>query len=98
VESEEVIEVKTAAFKVPDGKLLKVRLKTKDHTIHQVVLMGDFFMHPEEALHELESKLVGLPMNSEILTSEIEQFLTTKDVTLIGATAGDFAKVIMMAE
>ena len=90
--------MKTATFKVPDGKLLKVRLKAEDGAIQEVVLLGDFFMHPEDALPELESQLVGLSLDSELLTSVIEEFLSINEVTLIGAAASDITKVILMAE
>lgn len=90
--------MRLAAYKVPDGKLLKVRVNVEDGKIEKLVLMGDFFMHPEDALFQLELRLVGLPLDQEMLTNEIEQFLSDEKVTLIGASAGDFATVIIMAK
>jgi hypothetical protein len=98
VEPQEVIKMRNAAFKVPDGKLLKVRLEVDEDLIQEIVLMGDFFMHPEDALPELESTLVGLPLHEETLISEIEDFITINSVTLIGASAKDFVTVILMAQ
>lgn len=93
-----MIGLRNAAYKVPDGKLLKVRLTVKDGTIKEIVIMGDFFMHPEDVLPGLESLLVGLPLDQDLLTTEIEQYFAAHSVTLIGATAQDVAQVIMMAK
>ena len=90
----------SADYKVPGGKLLRVRLSSdptqQPPTITRVTLTGDFFMYPEEAIEELEAVLVGVPLTRKILQARIEIFLGER-VQVIGAAPEDFAHVIMIA-
>lgn len=90
----------SADYKVPGGKLLRVSLSvdltTDPPRITQVTLTGDFFMHPEDAIEELESMLVGAPLERAALEERISKCLGDR-VQLIGAAPGDFAHVIMAA-
>ena len=92
--------ITSADYKVPGGKLLRVSLSadlvTDPPRITQVTLTGDFFMHPEEAIEELESVLVGAPLERAALEERIRTWMRGR-VQLIGATPEDFAYVIMLA-
>lgn len=46
-------------YKVPGGKLVVVDLKVVDGVIHDVVLSGDFFLEPDEALGNMSNALEG---------------------------------------
>ena len=87
--------MRESSFKVPDGKLIKVKLRIESGKISEIKILGDFFLHPEETLLHLENSLVG----SEAAVMTIEKTINNalKDATLIGATAADIAKTIMMA-
>ncbi len=92
--------ITSADYKVPGGKLLRVRLSgdstQQPPTITRVTLTGDFFMHPEEAIEELEAALVGVLLTQKTLQERIEAFLGER-VQVIGAAPEDFAHVIMIA-
>ena len=89
--------MKEAAMKVPGGKMLRVALETTGSRIRKVVITGDFFLHPEELLPELETLLQGHEVDSSQLASTIGEFLRRNDATLIGASAADVANVIVSA-
>jgi hypothetical protein len=47
-------------FKVPGGKLIAAEAEAEGGRIVRVKITGDFFMHPEEAIEELEVSLTGV--------------------------------------
>ena len=84
-------------FKVPGGKLLKVKLTPSEGRILAIVIKGDFFLHPEETLVALEEFLAGKELDEATLAADIQDFLDEADATLVGASAADMAKAILMA-
>lgn len=84
-------------YKVPGGKMLKVRLQAEGSTITDVKIMGDFFLHPESAILEIERALTGVELIEAVLISVVERLLSTNNAILIGAEAKDIAKVVLMA-
>jgi len=44
-------------FKTPGGKLIAVEFEVMDGELHNVVVTGDFFLYPEEALPVLTGAL-----------------------------------------
>lgn len=87
--------VRESSFKVPDGKLIKVKLWVLSGKISEIKILGDFFLHPEETLQELEDSLIGSTAEETSIERKISQVLT--NATLIGATAADIARTIMIA-
>jgi lipoate-protein ligase A len=85
-----------AEYKVPGGKMVKVNLLTKNETILDLKISGDFFMYPEEAIFRLESHLKGKGINS-VLPQVINEFLRKRRVKLLGITAEDLAEAIYIA-
>jgi lipoate---protein ligase len=51
-------------YKVPGGKLVTVDLDVTDGVLRDVVVSGDFFLEPDEALGVLGASLDGLPEDS----------------------------------
>ena len=86
-----------AEYKVKGGKLIRVKLTVKGNTIENVKITGDFFLHPEELIDELEKTLQGHMLNGEELTNLMQALLRKRGATLLGASPGDFARCIMMA-
>jgi len=72
--------MKRAEYKIPGGKLLAAEVQEKGGKLTRVKLVGDFFMHPEEAIDALEAALrsghvaaAGLdvvPVEPPVLTAE----------------------------
>ena len=89
--------MKKSVYKVPGGKLLKISLESDHDRINSTQIMGDFFLHPEESITELEERLRGAKLSEGILIEIIEKFLSKPDVVLLGATSNDIAKAILMA-
>ncbi len=93
----EVILLNESSYKIPGGKLVKVKLEISSGEISEVKILGDFFLHPEETLLRIEESLIGSTGDETSIEDVIAHALTESDATLIGATAADIAKTIMMA-
>ncbi|TFH05505.1 MAG: hypothetical protein E4H14_12605 [Candidatus Thorarchaeota archaeon] len=93
----EVITIKEANYKIPGGKLVKVKLVATSEKINNVQLLGDFFVHPDETLLVIVDALTGCQKDEELIEKVIKRVLTDSSTTLIGATPADFSKTIMMA-
>ena len=48
------------AYKTPGGKLIAVEFDVEDGVLRHVVVSGDFFLYPEEALGSLAGALEGM--------------------------------------
>ncbi|MGY5879699.1 MAG: lipoate protein ligase C-terminal domain-containing protein [Candidatus Thorarchaeota archaeon] len=86
-----------ANYKVPGGKLVKVKLNVSSGKIERVQILGDFFLHPEETIIAIEESLSGCQKDTKLIEKIIVEKLEDSEATLIGATAEDFAKTIIMA-
>ena len=58
-------------------------------------LMGDFFMHPEEAIVALESNLKGI--RADELEATVSRFFSKNQISLFGISPRDFIHVIRLA-
>jgi len=86
-----------AEYKVEGGKLVRVKLEVRDGKISYVMITGDFFMHPEELIENLESFLVGCKLDEAEIKSNLMKFVEDNGVVLLGVSVDDFAKCIMKA-
>ena len=68
-------------------------------TIRWIKITGDFFMHPEEAIEELEAMLTNIPYTEAAVRAKVQAFFaqTPSEVQVIGAGVNDFVHVIMAA-
>jgi lipoate-protein ligase A len=82
-------------YKVPGGKLLACEIMVKGGIITDIKLSGDFFMHPETAITELEEAIQGIAI--EIIQAKIEDFFQKKEISLFGVSPKDFMTVIQLA-
>ncbi len=87
--------MKLAEYKVPGGKLLAAELAVEGDRLVGVKITGDFFMHPEAAIIDLEKSLDNTPI--EDLDDNVYRFFQDNDVTLFGVEAKDFVKVVRLA-
>jgi lipoate-protein ligase A len=79
-------------------KLIRITLETVDGRINDILISGDFFYEPEDALGELEDELRGMKIRKKLLTAKIEEFFEKKGVHLAGVTARDFVEAILRAQ
>ena len=84
-------------FKVPGGKLIVAETKVERGRLARVKITGDFFMHPEESIEELEGALAGLPADRGSLENAVEVFFRSRSIDLIGVSPGDFIYVLEMS-
>tara|TARA_B100000315_G_C14479957_1_gene542396 strand:+ start:514 stop:804 length:291 start_codon:yes stop_codon:yes gene_type:complete len=84
-------------LKVPGGKLIKVRLEIQGNYIQTILLTGDFFLHPEDAIFEVESSLIGSSTDLANIKEKLEKALKKKDARLLGVSPDDFINVIKKA-
>ncbi len=90
-------KIKKLCYKVEGGKLVKVLLSTKAGKIEKVKITGDFFMHPETFIEDLENALPGRSLDEEDLAAFIRHLFEKKQVVLLGASPEDLAKCIVAA-
>ena len=83
-----------AEYKVPGGKLLVAETEVKDGVLTKVKVMGDFFMHPEEAIINLEEALTGKEASQ--IDDIVNGFFGGKEITLFGVSEKDFTHVLML--
>lgn len=85
-----------AEFKAPKG-VIKVELELEGNLISRIAITGDFFMYPEEALENLEHKLVGVKIDRKSLMETIEDFYTSTGVRTPMVEPEHFVEAIMRA-
>ncbi len=89
--------MRRAEYKVTGGKLIKVDLATESGRIRRIKITGDFFLHPEDTIDRIEEALTNQKIDESSLSCLIAEVLDRNQATLLGASAEDFAKCIVMA-
>ncbi len=87
-----------AEKKVQGGKLVKARVQFTDK-IEYVKILGDFFMHPEEAILEIEKCLIGAKTtdSTEKLEELLQAAIKAHNIQLLGVNARDIAETVKQA-
>lgn len=82
-------------YKVPGGKLVAVEFAVQNGLLHDVVVTGDFFLYPEEALPVLSFAIEGAPATLEpsALAARIAAAIPA-DVELVGASPDALAVAV----
>jgi hypothetical protein len=80
--------MREASRKVEGGKLVKLRM---DEETRKVTILGDFFLHPEESISELEGlfSAASPSVPREVLLKDLGSLLKKLDVQLIGFSPRD---------
>lgn len=87
-----------ARKKVKEGKIVKVEVEFDD-IIRKLSITGDFFLHPEELLDNIEKGMIGLGKDVSIdaLVININAILKDQEVQMIGISPESLAFVIREA-
>ena len=87
-----------AKQKVREGKVVKVEIECNE-LIRNVKITGDFFIHPEDILDELEKSIIGLGRSASIetITSNIKSKIADRDIQMIGISPESIALLIREA-
>ncbi|MFH1073216.1 MAG: hypothetical protein V1743_07350 [Nanoarchaeota archaeon] len=85
----------TATRKVEGGKLVRIDVSF-GKSIQEVRITGDFFLHPEDTILELERTLshAALPLQKELLEKDIQETIAKHHAVLIGLSAADLVSVL----
>jgi hypothetical protein len=85
-------------YKVPHGKLLKISVEynEKKNVIKNILITGDFFAYPEEAIELMETKLSNTVIEREQLQKKIQSIITEYHIEFIGVDAEGLTQGILM--
>ena len=86
-----------AIYKVKGGKMIKIQLALENKKIKDLRITGDFFLHPEETIEDIEKALRGCSLSKEEIVRIIKETLTSRRAVLLGASPEDLARCIIMA-
>lgn len=84
--------------KVKEGKIVKVEVEFDD-VIKKIKITGDFFLHPEDVLDDIERSLPGLKKDASFgaLVYEIHKIVNYHDAQMIGISPESLALSIQEA-
>ena len=87
--------------KVPGGKLLRIKVEfnPEDGIVEDVQMHGDFFIHPEEFVENIEQLLVNLDQkdSEESITTALQRLVEDEGAELVGITPESIAKTFKTA-
>lgn len=75
-------------YKVKNGKLLRILADIENDQINALKIRGDFFMHPEEFIDNLEKFLVGKNLAS-LDSKVLDEFFLKHNVEIFGFASSD---------
>jgi len=91
-------KLRSADYKAPGGKLVRVRLREEQGVIRSIKITGDFFLIPEESLGKLEKMLEDVPLREAELRLLIDRFFRGTGAQGLGVSSDDFVKAILAAK
>jgi lipoate---protein ligase len=85
-------------YKTPGGKLISVEFDVEEGVLRHVVVTGDFFLYPEEALGSLAGALEGMSASAseKEFAARVEAALSG-GVELLGSSPEALAKAVVRA-
>lgn len=85
-------------YKTPGGKLVVVDLAVDDGKLREVMVSGDFFLYPEEALTAITASLEGLSVElTESEMAEQVRLAMPRDAELLGSSPEAIASAVRRA-
>jgi hypothetical protein len=93
-----VEKLRSADYKAPGGKLVRIRLEEEQGLIRSVKITGDFFLVPEEGLGKLERMLEDAPLREAELRLLVDRFFRGTGAQGLGVAPDDFVKAILSAK
>ncbi|MFA7506441.1 MAG: biotin--protein ligase [Burkholderiaceae bacterium] len=85
-------------YKMPGGKLVVVDLELLAGRLERVVVSGDFFLDPDEALEAIDKALTGLPAATDTAAlAQAVQAGLPEGTTMFGLSAEAIAVAVRRA-
>ncbi len=84
--------------KVREGKIVKVEVEFDD-VITNLKITGDFFLHPEDVLDEIEKSIHGLgkDVSFDTLVLKIDEIVKASNAQMVGISPESLAEVLKEA-
>ena len=79
------------------GGLIRSFVKLENGRIEDIIISGDFFLFPEEAVFRILENLKGTPAKREELLKNIEETYAKENIQSPGTAPLDFTESIMKA-
>jgi len=92
-----VEKLRSADYKAPGGKLVRIRLSEEHGLIRSIKITGDFFLIPEESLGKLEKMLEDAPLLEQELRLLVDRFFRGTRAQGLGVSADDLVRAILSA-
>ena len=85
-------------YKTPGGKLVVVDFQVEDGALSGVMVSGDFFLYPEDALSDLTGALEGVSIDlTESEIAEKVRFGLRREAQLLGSSPEGIATAVRRA-
>ena len=84
-------------YKVPGGKLLRLKLEIDKNVIRDIQINGDFFLFPSEAQMWMEDSLRGLPLEKSVLRKSLVSVIERRSIKMIGLDVDSLISSIFLA-
>lgn len=89
--------ISEAVYKVPAGKMIRIRVEYIDNKIKDINITGDFFLHPEEAIENIEEELKGVDLEEKRIIEKLEKTVKKHNIKFFGINEQSLARAIMVA-
>lgn len=80
--------MKQIIYKVPGGKLLKLKAHLDGNLLNSIEIRGDFFMYPEDGVMKIEEFLAGTTIG-ENFVNNLTEFIMSEGMEVFGFGAQD---------
>ncbi len=81
------------------GKMIRILLVSKEDSIEDISISGDFFTQPYKgAIEKLENSLKGARLEKEALVARLNEAFQSIGLMVFGASPEDFAEAILKAK
>ena len=87
-----------ASKKLEGGKLVKAKVEA-GYIIENIKITGDFFLHPEESIEDIETAIMNCHMSDseKMICDKIKNVVNEKNIQLVGVTPEAIASVVKEA-
>ena len=79
-------------YKIPNGKLIRIKIELSNDKINYFKLSGDFFIYPEEKIIEIENSIIGKSRNE--YSKSLNETITRNNIQLVGLKEEDITNII----
>ena len=83
-------------YKVLNGKLMRLEINLDKDIIQSIQISGDFFVHPETAILQIEDLLIGKSIDD--VNWIVNRFIEENHIKLIGFDASDLTKALRLIQ